>query len=444
MHLESRSYKVLPELINIDKLKSSHWLNNIRNNIFIAAAIITCFYSLVHYILKDQFLFYTAIVGSISMLFFYALGILYKLPKFLYKNGVLVNIFILILVVQIYPIFFKNNTYLEPSLYWLAMCPMIAFAVNDRINAFHWSILSFLSSCILGILIYIYYPIFIIEAKIFHIFDQIFLNLVILIAIYFMDKIYSSAFDKYSEINLKLSNANQEIIGLQKSKELFFAKISHEIRTPLNSIIGVTERLRSDELSSHHTKYLDILSSSSNILLKTINDILDISKLNENKLKLNIKQDNIRFTVDNCFNILKIQAEQKNLKYQIFYSPEFPQYAHIDEFRFSQILINLLANAIKFTDEGSVILFCQIDSNDNLIFEIEDTGIGIDQTDISKLFTNYTQLNNIPKNSGTGLGLSLSYKLAKLMNGDIHCTSKKNSGSRFCFFLPQKKNYLVL
>ena len=91
-----------------------------------------------------------------------------------------------------------------------------------------------------------------------------------------------------------------------------------------------------------------------------------------------------------------------------------------------------------------MILFCHIDSNDNLIFEIEDTGIGIDQTDISKLFTNYTQLNNIPKNSGTGLGLSLSYKLAKLMNGDIHCTSKKNSGSRFCFFLPQKKNYLVL
>ena len=437
MHLESRSYKVLPELISIDKLKSSHWLNNIRNNIFLAASVITCFYSLIHYILKDQFLFYTAIFGSISMLFFYVLGILYKLPKFLHKNGVLLNIYAIILVVQFYPIFFKNNTYLEPSLYWLAMCPIIAFAVNDRLNAFHWSIISFISSCILGILIYIYYPTFIIETKIFHIFDQISLNLVILIAIYFMDKIYSITFDKYNAINLKLNLANQEIIELQKSKELFFAKISHEIRTPLNSIIGVTERLRSDELPLQHSKYLDILSSSSNLLLKTINDILDLSKLNENKLNLNIKQDNIRSTVDNCFNILKIQADLKNLKYQIFYSPDFPQLALIDEFRLSQILINLLANAIKFTDSGSVILYCEKDAANKLIFEIVDTGIGIDPSDISKLFTNYTQLHNKSKNGGTGLGLSLSYKLAKLMNGDIKCTSQKNSGSKFSLIIPQ-------
>jgi len=252
-----------------------------------------------------------------------------------------------------------------------------------------------------------------------------------------MDKIYSITFDKYNAINLKLNLANQEIIELQKSKELFFAKISHEIRTPLNSIIGVTERLRSDELPLQHSKYLDILSSSSNLLLKTINDILDLSKLNENKLNLNIKQDNIRSTVDNCFNILKIQADLKNLKYQIFYSPDFPQLALIDEFRLSQILINLLANAIKFTDSGSVILYCEKDAANKLIFEIVDTGIGIDPSDISKLFTNYTQLHNKSKNGGTGLGLSLSYKLAKLMNGDIKCTSQKNSGSKFSLIIPQ-------
>ena len=124
---------------------------------------------------------------------------------------------------------------------------------------------------------------------------------------FFLNKIYGNIFNQYNEINQKLILANQEILQLQKSKDLFFANISHEIRTPLNAIIGISSILKRENNNSNEA--INILSSSSHILLNIINDILDLSKLNENKLLLSIRHENLKNTIQNTFTISKFEAE---------------------------------------------------------------------------------------------------------------------------------------
>ena len=436
MHLESQNYRNKFDISNIDSLKNSKWHRHIRNNILLAAAILMAFYAFIHFTYKDVFLIRTALVGFAICLTIYFIDKFFVLPQILIKNTLIFVVYFVLVVTVLYSTIYNEISYIVPTTYWFSMCPILAFAINDRRNATIWGIIVFITTSAITCFLLNYPHQLLLKGNDFFYLDQYALNIVILISLFFLNKIYGNIFNQYNEINQKLILANQEILQLQKSKDLFFANISHEIRTPLNAIIGISSILKRENNNSNEA--INILSSSSHILLNIINDILDLSKLNENKLLLSIRHENLKNTIQNTFTISKFEAEKKGIEFKLFFSENFPDESFFDEYRVSQIILNLISNAIKFTEKGSVIVTCNLNADNCLEIAVEDTGIGISKEMMQRLYTNYSQENEMisRKYKGTGLGLSLAFKLAKLMKGNIHCESAKGKGSIFTFTFP--------
>jgi signal transduction histidine kinase/ActR/RegA family two-component response regulator len=224
-----------------------------------------------------------------------------------------------------------------------------------------------------------------------------------------------------------------------RAKAAFLAMMSHEIRTPMNGILGVADLLRTMHPTREQKRLLDILSSSGGSLLRIINDVLDFSKMEADRLELYPRALDLRAFAGELEHLLAPQARAKNVAFRIETDPNLPAGVTADRERLSQALLNLGTNAVKFTDHGEVRLAIRAHPPAGDIarieFSVTDTGIGMDAAALTRLFTPFTQVADAQRHraSGTGLGLVIARKLVNLMGGDISVRSALNEGSTFSF-----------
>ncbi|QSH40120.1 ATP-binding protein [Lentisphaerota bacterium ZTH] len=228
-----------------------------------------------------------------------------------------------------------------------------------------------------------------------------------------------------------------------RSKSLFLATMSHEIRTPMNGIIGSSELLSETGLSVKQRDYVDAIRSSGASLLAIINDILDFSKIESGKIHVERRCMNLQRTIDSSFTMLKHLAKAKNLDFYYHINDKIPNYLIGDSARLKQILLNLVSNAIKFTDSGEVSLRVKLmkslsKSSVRLAFIVTDTGIGISKTRLKSIFEPFEQAETFTtrKYGGSGLGLTICKFLLSLMDGTIQVKSTPGKGSVFTFEIP--------
>ena len=226
------------------------------------------------------------------------------------------------------------------------------------------------------------------------------------------------------------------------AKTEFLSSMSHEIRTPLNAIMGFSESLKEENLSEKAQEEVNDIISASNSLLEIVNGILDISKIEANKLEIVDSEYDIYKMINELKNLTKARIGQKNIELKLYVDKSLPQVLYGDAVRLKQIILNLLTNAAKYTDQGKIEFNINCVFNQDicrLIISVKDTGRGIKEENINKLFTKFERLDE--KNStieGTGLGLAITKKLVDLMHGKIVVQSKVNVGSNFMVSIDQK------
>ena len=249
----------------------------------------------------------------------------------------------------------------------------------------------------------------------------------------------------FSQQALKQESNRADVANRARSE--FLARMSHELRTPLNAILGCTQLMNRDTaLTSELDEYVHIISDSSEHLLSLIDDILEVSKIEAGQITLEETGFDFHLFLHSILEMQQIRAQSKKIQLTCEISPDLPQYINADERKLRQILLNLLGNAIKFTDEGSVILRASLFNTDlssatSIIrFEIEDTGQGIDAEDLDKLFQAFIQTASGKKiQEGTGIGLAISQKFANCMGGSITATPNLGKGITFKLDIPVRR-----
>ena len=249
--------------------------------------------------------------------------------------------------------------------------------------------------------------------------------------------------------NNELENANKELTSAlkeaekaERAKSEFLANMSHEIRTPLNSVIGFSDILFEEELSNEQKEYVGYIRQSSRNLMQIINDILDFSKIEAGRLDLDIIDCSVQEILDDIQSMFRLQAQEKGLEFKMLIDSKLPETIRTDPGRLRQCLLNLVGNALKFTDKGHVYICASwnqdADEHPFVTFEVQDTGIGIAAAKQKGIFDSFSQVDySTTRNyGGTGLGLAITKRLVELLGGRVSLQSNEGHGSTFTIEVP--------
>jgi len=252
--------------------------------------------------------------------------------------------------------------------------------------------------------------------------------------------------DINGQLLASVQRANQlaeEAMSANRTKSEFLANVSHEIRTPMNAIIGFSEMLAEENLSQEQLRYTQTIAESAEGLLDLLNDVLDFSKIEAGKFDVDIVPCCLDELLEGIVNTMASEAKRKGLEFELHCSSNLPQQIRTDPMRLRQCLINLVGNAIKFTEKGHVYLNVSLQGagdESRIRFDVQDSGIGISEADHQIIFDAFIQVRNtaMGQSAGTGLGLAITRKMTRLLGGEIELTSRPGKGSVFSLLIPAR------
>lgn len=344
--------------------------------------------------------------------------------------------------VVFFPMLFINSGGTESGMpVWFVLGLVYIFLLfegRDFWIAMTLSLLSFLGTYLLCY----YRPYLVPKSTRFYSFSDSFVALVcVSLFIGIILKIQSKTYEQEKQAS---EAQKKEVEQIARSKDTFFANMSHEIRTPINTIIGLNEMILREDISDEIAENAINIQNASKMLLTTINDILDLSKLESGKMDIVPTQYEISSMFSDLVNLIWIRAHQKNLEFKVDIDPEIPSMLYGDEVRIKQVVTNMLTNAVKYTSSGSVTLSAKGErvAADQILLRIsvQDTGMGIRKESLDDLFSSFKRVDESDNRhiEGTGLGLNISRQLVEMMGGKISVDSVYHQGSTFTVEVKQR------